>query len=136
MNRRIIRENIMQLVYQMDVSDNFDYENHSCVEEAEKALRQKQAIETLEAIRDHIADIDRLIADNIDHWDIKRLPKADLAILRTALAEMIYINTIPANISINEAVKLGKTYGDDRSYAFINSVLGKINRQLHEQRQI
>ena len=121
----------MQLVYQMDVSDNFDYEKHSCVEEAEKALRQKQAIETLEAIRDHIADIDRLIADNI-----KRLPKADLAILRTALAEMIYINTIPANVSINEAVELGKTYGDDRSYAFINSVLGKINRQLHEQRQI
>lgn len=136
MNRRIIRENIMQLVYQMDVSDNFDYEKHSCVVEAEKALRQKQAIETLEAIRDHIADIDRLIADNIDHWDIKRLPKADLAILRTALAEMIYINTIPANVSINEAVELGKTYGDDRSYAFINSVLGKINRQLHEQRQI
>ena len=126
----------MQLVYQMDVSDNFDYEKHSYVEEAEKALRQKQAIETLEAIRDHIADIDRLIADNIDHWDIKRLPKADLAILRTALAEMIYINTIPANVSINEAVELGKTYGDDRSYAFINSVLGKINRQLHEQRQI
>ena len=126
----------MQLVYQMDVSDNFDYEKYSCVEEAEKALRQKQAIETLEAIRDHIADIDRLIADNIDHWDIKRLPKADLAILRTALAEMIYINTIPANVSINEAVELGKTYGDDRSYAFINSVLGKINRQLHEQRQI
>ena len=90
MNRRIIRENIMQLVYQMDVSDNFDYEKHSCVEE----------------------------------------------ILRTALAEMIYINTIPANVSINEAVELGKTYGDDRSYAFINSVLGKINRQLHEQRQI
>ena len=105
----------------MDVSDNFDYENHSCVEEAEKALRQKQAIETLEAIRDYIADIDRLIADNIDHWDIKRLPKADLAILRTALAEMIYINTIPANVSINEAVELGKTYGDDRSYAFISS---------------
>ena len=49
---------------------------------------------------------------------------------------MIYINTIPANVSINEAVELGKTYGDDRSYAFINSVLGKINRQLHEQRQI
>ena len=37
MDRRIIRENIMQFVYQMDVTDNFDYEQLTCVEEAEKA---------------------------------------------------------------------------------------------------
>ena len=130
MDRRIIRENIMQFVYQMDVTDNFDYEQLTCVEEAEKALRQNQAIETLNAIRD---EIDKLISKNIDNWDINRLPKADLAILRTALAEILYVDSIPANVSINEAVELGKIYGDERSYAFINSVLGKINRELNEQ---
>ena len=41
--------------------------------------------------------------------------------------------SIPAHVSINEAVELGKIYGDERSYAFINSVLGKINRELNEQ---
>ncbi|ASS38020.1 transcription antitermination factor NusB [Mogibacterium pumilum] len=133
MDRRIIRENIMQFVYQMDVSDNFDYEQQACVEEAEKALKHNQAVETLSAIRDHIEDIDKLISNSIDKWDIDRLPKADLAILRTALAEILYVDSIPANVSINEAVELGKTYGDERSYAFINSVLGKINRELNEQ---
>ena len=133
MDRRIIRENIMQFVYQMDVTDNFDYEQLTCVEEAEKALKQKQALETLSSIRDHIGEIDKLISKNIDNWDINRLPKADLAILRTALAEILYVDSIPANVSINEAVELGKTYGDERSYAFINSVLGKINRELNEQ---
>ena len=133
MDRRIIRENIMQFVYQMDVSDNFDYEKLTCVEEAEKALKQNQAAETLTAIRDHISEIDKLISKNIDNWDINRLPKADLAILRTALAEILYVDSIPANVSINEAVELGKIYGDERSYAFINSVLGKINRELNEQ---
>lgn len=132
MDRRIIRENIMQFVYQMDVSDNFDYEKQACVEEAEKALKQHQAVETLSAIRDHIDDIDKLISNNIDKWDIDRLPKADLAIIRTALAEILYVDSIPTNVSINEAVELGKTYGDERSYAFINSVLGKINRELNE----
>lgn len=133
MDRRIIRENIMQFVYQMDVSDNFDYEKLTCVEEAEKALKQNQATDTLNAIRDHISEIDKLISKNIDNWDINRLPKADLAILRTALAEILYVDSIPANVSINEAVELGKIYGDERSYAFINSVLGKINRELNEQ---
>ena len=125
MDRRIIRENIMQFVYQMDVTDNFDYEQLTCVEEAEKALKQNQAAETLTAIRDHISEIDKLISKNIDNWD--------LAILRTALAEILYVDSIPANVSINEAVELGKIYGDERSYAFINSVLGKINRELNEQ---
>ena len=133
MDRRIIRENIMQFVYQMDVTDNFDYEQLTCVEEAEKALNQNQATDTLNAIRDHISEIDKLISKNIDNWDINRLPKADLAILRTALAEILYVDSIPANVSINEAVELGKIYGDERSYAFINSVLGKINRELNEQ---
>ena len=133
MDRITIRENIMQFVYQMDVTDNFDYEQLTCVEEAEKALKQKQALETLSSIRDHIGEIDKLISKNIDNWDINRLPKADLAILRTALAEILYVDSIPANVSINEAVELGKTYGDERSYAFINSVLGKINRELNEQ---
>ena len=114
MDRRIIRENIMQFVYQMDVTEN-------------------QATDTLNAIRDHISEIDKLISKNIDNWDINRLPKADLAILRTALAEILYVDSIPANVSINEAVELGKIYGDERSYAFINSVLGKINRELNEQ---
>ena len=112
---------------------NFDYEQLTCVEEAEKALKQKQALETLSSIRDHIGEIDKLISKNIDNWDINRLPKADLAILRTALAEILYVDSIPATVSINEAVELGKTYGDERSYAFINSVLGKINRELNEQ---
>ena len=133
MDRRIIRENIMQFVYQMDVTDNFDYEQLTCVEETEKALKQNQATDTLNAIRDHISEIDKLISKNIDNWDINRLPKADLAILRTALAEILYVDSIPANVSINEAVELGKIYGDERSYAFINSVLGKINRELNEQ---
>ena len=133
MDRRIIRENIMQFVYQMDVTDNFDYEQLTCVEEAEKALKHNQATETLNAIRDHISEIDKLISKNIHNWDINRLPKADLAILRTALAEILYVDSIPANVSINEAVELGKIYGDERSYAFINSVLGKINRELNEQ---
>ena len=128
MDRRIIRENIMQFVYQMDVTDNFDYEQLTCVEEAEKALKQNQATDTLNAIRDHISEIDKLISKNIDNWDINRL-----AILRTALAEILYVDSIPANVSINEAVELGKIYGDERSYAFINSVLGKINRELNEQ---
>ena len=70
------------------------------------------------------------ISENLDKWSIDRIAKTDLAILRTAVAEMLYVDSIPVSVSINEAVNLAKKYGDDRSYAFINSVLGKISRSI------
>lgn len=126
MTREAIREQTMQIIFQMEISGEFDYEKLTPVEENLKAIKKNQAISTLEAIRDHIADIDNVISKNIDNWTMDRIGKADLAILRNAVAEMLYNDELPNSISINEAVNLAKKYGDDKSYAFVNSVLSKI----------
>ncbi len=118
----------MQLVYQMDITNDFKVADLSIVEESAKAAGKKQAAETLAAVQDHHEEIDALISRNLDKWTIDRIAKTDLAILRTAVAEMLYVDSIPERVSINEAVNLAKKYGDERSYAFINSVLGKISR--------
>ena len=120
----------MQLVYQMDIVGDFEVADLSLVDENVKAAAKKQAAETLAAVQDHHEEIDSLITDNLDNWTIDRIAKTDLAILRTALAEILYVENIPVKVSINEAVNLAKKYGDERSYAFINSVLGKISRSL------
>ncbi|MBQ6622496.1 MAG: transcription antitermination factor NusB [Mogibacterium sp.] len=128
MDRQIIREQTMQLVYQMDITGNFDYEQLSVVEENEAVLRKNKAISVLTAIRDHIDEIDQCIRENVDHWRPERIAKTDLAILRTAVAEILYVDSIPAQVSVNEAVLMAKKYGEARSYAFVNSVLGRIVR--------
>ena len=120
----------MQLVYQMDITGDFEVADLSIVEENVKAAGYKQAAETLAAVQDHHEDIDRLITENLDNWTLERIARTDLAILRTAVAEMLYVESIPVGVSINEAVDLAKKYGDERSYAFVNSVLGKISRSL------
>jgi len=130
LNRDEIREKTMQLVYQMDIVGDFEVADLSLVDENVKAAAKKQAAETLAAVQDHHEEIDSLITDNLDNWTIDRIAKTDLAILRTALAEILYVENIPVKVSINEAVNLAKKYGDERSYAFINSVLGKISRSL------
>ena len=130
MNRDEIREKTMQLVYQMDIVGDFEVADLSLVDENVKAAAKKQAAATLAAVQDHHEEIDSLITDNLDNWTIDRIAKTDLAILRTALAEILYVENIPVKVSINEAVNLAKKYGDERSYAFINSVLGKISRSL------
>lgn len=132
MNREEIREKTMQLLFQMDAQNEFDYEKIIPIEEAVKAVGKKQALATLEVIRDHISEIDELIKSNLDNWTFDRIAKTDLAILRNAVAEMKFIETIPNGIAINEAVNLAKKYGDDKSFAFVNSVLSKVDKSINQ----
>ncbi|HHW95231.1 MAG TPA: transcription antitermination factor NusB [Mogibacterium sp.] len=132
MSREDIRENSMQIIFQMDITNEFDYTKLIPIEENLKTLERKQSLALLSAIRDHKSDIDRVISSNLDKWSIDRIAKTDLAILRTAVAEMMYIDDIPNSVSINEAVNLAKKYGDSKSYAFVNSVLSKIERSIKE----
>ena len=130
MNRTTVREQTMQLIYQMDAKNDFNYENLKLMDENSKVLKESQAINTLNAIRDHISEIDACIGENLEKWSIDRIAKTDLSILRNAVAEIMYCEGIPNNVAINEAVNLAKKFGDEKSYAFINSVLSKISKNL------
>ena len=135
MNREEIREKTMQLIYQMDMTGEFDYEKLSPVDENVKIMNKPQAVATLGAVRDHIGEIDDIIKANLDKWSFDRVARTDLAILRTAVAEMLYVDTIPDRVSINEAVNMSKRFSDEKSYAFVNSVLSKIDKYLSSQKK-
>ena len=130
MNREKIREKTMQLVYQMEASGNFDISELSLMDEDLNIIGKKQADDTLEAIKNHKEEIDNIIKSNLDKWNFERIAKTDLAILRTAVAEMLYLDYIPSVVSINEAVELSKKYSEDKAYKFVNSVLGKIKSEV------
>ncbi|MBR2541045.1 MAG: transcription antitermination factor NusB [Mogibacterium sp.] len=133
MNREVIREKTMQLIFQMDINGEFDYTRLTPVEENLNIMNKPQAVAALDAIRDHIGEIDAMISSNLDKWTLDRVAKADLAILRTAVAEMMYVDSIPRKVSINEAVKLSRKFGDSKSYAFVNSVLSKVDKCLEDK---
>ncbi|MBQ3291734.1 MAG: transcription antitermination factor NusB [Mogibacterium sp.] len=134
MDRELIREKTMQLIYQMDINNEFDFSKMIPVEENLKIMNKVQALSTLEAIRDHISEIDEMIRQNLDKWSFDRVAKTDLAILRNAVAEMMFVDSIPVKVSINETVKLSKKYGEAKSYAFVNSVLSKVEKSLNQNK--
>lgn len=74
-------------------------------------------------------EIDKLISDNLESWDIKRLGKAELIIIRLAIYEMYYDSSIDIPVAINEAIELAKVYGDDKTDKFVNGVLSTINKK-------
>ncbi len=75
----------------------------------------------------NLSGIDDKISENLDEsWSLNRLSKMCLTTLRLAVAEILYLDDIPANVSVNEAVELSKIFGDDNEASFVNGVLGKI----------
>lgn len=59
-------------------------------------------------------------------WDINRLSRVNLAILKIAAGELLFMDDIPDRVSLNEAIELSKIYSDEESTSFINGVLDKI----------
>lgn len=72
------------------------------------------------------AEIDSLIAKYAPKFPVDRIAKTDLAILRLAVYELIIEPVEPEKVIINEAIELAKEFGGEKSYAFVNAVLGTI----------
>lgn len=130
MNRNKVREQVMHMFFQMDAQNNYNYEQLNIVDDDAEVMKSKRAVAMFRAIRDNRKDIDGIIAKSAFGWTIERMSKTDLAILRTAVCEMKYIDDVPMAVSINEAVNLAKAYGDERSYAFVNAVLSKVGENI------
>lgn len=84
--------------------------------------------EILQAVSDNNLLIDQTIRDVAVGWSLNRMTKVSLAILRLAVAEILFRDDIPASVSINEAVELAKKYAGKEDSAFINGILGTIAR--------
>lgn len=76
----------------------------------------------------NIAGIDEIISKYSENWTIDRMTGVDRNILRMAIFELLHKPEIPKNVTINEAVEIGKKFGSEDSGAFVNGILDKIAR--------
>jgi N utilization substance protein B len=75
-------------------------------------------------------EIDAQIRVLAQNWDFGRIAKIDLAILRTAMFEMLHRRDIPPVVSINEAIDISKEFSNADSKRFINGILDRLKDQL------
>ena len=75
------------------------------------------------------SDIDQTIKNNAIGWKLDRISKITLAILRLGIYEILYMQDIPFNISINEALELTKRYDENPARAFVNGVLDAVAKK-------
>ncbi|MCL1835969.1 MAG: transcription antitermination factor NusB [Treponema sp.] len=84
---------------------------------------------------ENVKAIDRMIKDHLENWDISRLNRVDLAILRMSVYTLLYQNEIAPSIVIDEAIGISKEFGTDDSFRFVNGVLDSIRQTIAAERE-
>ncbi len=134
--RRRARELALQFLYQYDTVAESSGES-SCPEDELSLFWERGDTPVPEDIKEfstvlilgtckNLTHIDDIIGRFSEHWRLSRMPKIDRNILRLSIYELIYLSGIPAAVTINEAVELGKRFGTEESGSFINGILDKI----------
>jgi len=135
--RKRTREIAMELLYQSTMNEKTAEElMDDYFEDNQDDLREDTDLTYLEDVLSgviaHKENIDRLIESYLVNWKLSRVSKINLSILRLATYEILYVDNIPDNVSIYEAVEMAKKYSDESSGSFVNGVLDKISHTDHE----
>lgn len=130
MARSSAREAAMQLVFeQIFGGEGGDDTLHALIEYTPSKKDDAYIVQVTQGVMDNRMQIDAYIRDFLQDWTIERLSRVDLSILRLATYELFYCEDIPAAVTINEAVELARKFSTPESGAFINGVLGNLNRK-------
>lgn len=118
----------MKLIYEFGITGILSLDTMNAMPEILKV--DKLSEDNLEYVNNIIAqymgfseEIDRTIEKYSISWNIDRISKVDLAILRLAFYEIMHTDT-PNEVLVNEAVDMAKKYSGAKSPSFINGLLG------------
>lgn len=133
MNRSAIREETFKFIYSLELQKEVDIEEQISLYIENNEIYDEEAIQYLRdsvnGIKSNIDEIEELIKKHLKTgWNISRISKIDLSILKLAIYEIKY-KDIPYKVAINEAVELAKIYGEDNSKNFVNGLLASIIKE-------
>ena len=130
LNRRSSREAVLGLIFENEFGLYDDktelYENAV----AARGIEENEYIRTLYfGILEKQNELDAYIEKYAKGRTLARISKIAKAVMRISIYEMLYIDDIPASVSINEAVELAKQYDDDKTKAFVNGILNAVKEE-------
>lgn len=128
--RRSARELALQLLFQSEFDQDFDpsrtfrrfVENFGVTKDV-----QEYGQPLVEGVLVRKAEIDDAIQAASPKWKVYRMGAVDRNILRIAVFELMFLQQeIPPRVAINEAIEMGKIFGNTDSGAFINGILDQV----------
>lgn len=133
LSRREAREQAFILLFEKNFFDGSLSEIIDRAVEAREYQRDGFAETLAGGAAEHMEEIDGTVERYLKGWNKNRISKVAISLLRLATYEMLYEDSIPISVSINEAVELAKKFGGQEDASFINGVLGGVASGLAQQ---
>jgi N utilization substance protein B len=133
MSRHEARELAFKILFQADVGKNPWQEvlPRTIRENSLPESSQAFLTELVKGTIKNLGAIDAEIVKYAQDWKLERMANTDRNILRIAIYELKFSAAkTPVSVTVNEAVELAKTYGDQDSGKFVNGILGNLARNL------
>ena len=129
-NRHKAREFTLQLLFAMDFNhqDVFVTMSMFWMDLSVPDEVRRFSDELVMGVKEQLEQIDTILSQYSENWTIDRMTGVDRNILRMAIYELLHRPEIPKNVTINEAVEIGKKFGSEDSGAFVNGILDRIAR--------
>ncbi|MBN8471998.1 transcription antitermination factor NusB [Corallococcus exiguus] len=131
--RRTARERALQALYKLEMTQGATTRealDAAWAASAEDGNPEPDAVkfakEIVEGVEAHREEIDGLIERHSHNWRLDRMSRIDRNVLRLGIFELKYRPDIPRKVTINEAVELGKNFGNEESSAFVNGLLDRV----------
>jgi N utilization substance protein B len=126
-SRHQARERALQILFQYDIHRKPGV----WLDEFWKPLKADEetkvfAERLVEGVLDKKKELDALIGKHATNWKVSRMPIVDRNILRAGVYELIWMDEVPAKVTMNEAIELAKSFGDDEASKFVNGILDKV----------
>ena len=129
MTRRELRENTFKMLFRVEFHNAEEIpEQFTLFEEEITGLSDEDRAYLTDKCNDIFAKVEELdaaINEVSESWKTSRMGKVDLTLIRLAVYEIRYEESIPTKVSINEAVELAKKCGTEDSPSFVNGILAK-----------
>ncbi len=77
-----------------------------------------------------------LIKPKLKNWDADRIALLDMIIISMGICELLFFETIPTKVTINEYIDLAKDYSTPQSGQFVNGILDNIHKELMSEGKI
>ena len=126
-SRHQSRERALQILFQYDIHgrpgvwlDEF-WSQCQATEDVRSFAEQ-----LVTGVLGHKNDLDALIGKYATNWKVSRMQIVDRNILRLGAYELMWLDEVPAKVTVNEAIELAKDFGDEEAAKFVNGVLDKV----------
>jgi len=126
MTRKEARDEAFILIFEKQFSDASTEEVLELAREVRDLEPDDYILEVFGGVTQKNDELNDIISQKAIGWKIERISKISLAILKLAIYEILYIDSIPDSVSINEAVELCKKYATQDDASFVNGILASV----------